>query len=308
VFIMDRLIAMKVFVAVAETSGFAGAARQLLMSPPAVTRAVANLEEEIGTRLFVRTTRSVKLTEAGLRYLDDCRRILIEIDEAEAAAAGSYATPTGTLAVTASVRFGELYVLPILTEYLDRHPTVSVRTTFVDRVVNIAEEGIDVAVRIGHLPNSGLHAVPVGSVRRVLCATPAYLERAGVPQTPADLARHNVIASVGAWNSMEWQFGRDSKSSVNIRPRLFCNTNNSAISAALSNWGLTRVLSYQIASEVEDGQLRIVLPEFEEEPLPIHLVYAEGRRMSAKVRAFIDLAAERLRASRFIRLRPVDNT
>jgi DNA-binding transcriptional LysR family regulator len=305
---MDRLIAMKVFVAVAETAGFAGAARQLLMSPPAVTRAVAKLEEDIGTRLFVRTTRSVKLTEAGLRYLDDCRRILIEIDEAEAAAAGSYATPTGTLGVTASVRFGELYVLPILTEYLDRHPAVSVRTTFVDRVVNIAEEGIDVAVRIGHLPDSGLHAVPVGSVRRVLCATPAYLKRQGMPESPADLANHQVIASVGAWHSMEWQFGRDSKTSVNIRPRLFCNTNNSAISAALSDWGLTRVLSYQIASEVEEGRLRIVLPEFEEEALPIHLVYAEGRRMSAKVRAFIDLAAERLRASRFIRLRPVDNT
>jgi DNA-binding transcriptional LysR family regulator len=297
---MDRWQAMRVFAKVAETGGFADAARQLHMSPPAVTRAVATLEEMIGTRLLTRTTRSVKLTEAGSRYFEDCRRILADISEAEAAAAGAHATPTGTLIVTASVLFGQMYVLPILTDFLSAYPGMVVRTLFVDRVTNIVDEGIDVAVRIGHLPDSGYSATRVGAVRRVICGAPAYFAQHGVPRAPGDLARHNIVATTAAWSSLDWQFGRDQKTSVTVRPRLFCNTNEAAIAAAINGWGLTRVLSYQIGPALVAGTLQTVLSEYEEEPLPIHVVHPAGRHAAAKTRSFIDFAVERLRANRMI--------
>ncbi|HJU38730.1 MAG TPA: LysR family transcriptional regulator, partial [Tahibacter sp.] len=202
---MDRWHAMRVFAKVVETGGFAPAARALDLSAPAVTRAIAALEATIGTRLLVRTTRTVKLTDAGARYYDDCRRILADIDEAEAAAAGSYATPRGTLTVTASVLFGQLYVLPIVTEFLDRYRAVSAHALFVDRVTNLVDEGIDVAVRIGPLRDSGYRAIRVGAVRRVVCASPAYLERVGAPAAPADLAGHEIVASVAARGSNDWE-------------------------------------------------------------------------------------------------------
>ncbi|WPB59217.1 LysR family transcriptional regulator [Xylophilus sp. GOD-11R] len=294
---MDKLQCMAVFVKVAEVGSFAAAARKLLMSPPAVTRAVAMLEEAVGARLLLRTTRSVKPTEAGARYLEDCRRILLEVDEADAGAAGDHAAPSGMLTVTASVRFGAMHVLPILTEYLDRYPTMTGQALFLDRNTNLVEEGIDVAVRIGHLPSSGYHAVKVGAVRRVVCASPAYLARSGRPRQPGDLAGHRIIAAVGAWTSLEWRFGQGRQESITVRPRLFCNTNEAAIAAALEGWGITRVLSYQVVADVRAGRLEIVLPEFEEPPLPVHVVHAEGRRVTAKARAFIDLAVDRLRAN-----------
>lgn len=294
---MDRLQAMKVFVKVAETQGFAESARQLLMSPPGVTRAIAALEAGIGARLFTRTTRSVKLTEAGQRYYEDCRRILAEIDEAEAAAGGSYATPAGILTVTAPVHFGQLHVLPVLIEYLDQHPAVTVRTMFVDRLVNLVDEGVEVAIRIGQLPDSGLHAVAVGEVHRVLCASPAYLAQAPALAEPADLAAHRIVVSTGAWSSTEWRFGQTDKSSINVKARLLCNTNDAAIAAAVSGWGVTRVLSYQVRQHVDEGRLRILLPDQQESPIPVHIVYSAGRNASAKVRAFVDLAAARLRAA-----------
>jgi len=294
---MDRLQAMKVFVKVAETQGFAESARQLLMSPPGVTRAIAALEAGIGARLFTRTTRSVKLTEAGQRYYEDCRRILAEIDEAEAAAGGSYATPAGILTVTAPVHFGQLHVLPVLIEYLDQHPAVTVRTMFVDRLVNLVDEGVEVAIRIGQLPDSGLHAVAVGEVHRVLCASPAYLAGAPALVEPADLAAHRIVVSTGGWSSTEWRFGQTDKSSINVKARLLCNTNDAAIAAAVSGWGVTRVLSYQVRKHVDEGRLRILLPDQQEAPIPVHIVYSAGRNASAKVRAFVDLAAARLRAA-----------
>jgi DNA-binding transcriptional LysR family regulator len=297
---MDRLQAMKVFVKVAETGGFAQAGRKLHMSPPAVTRTVAGLEDAIGGRLLVRTTRSVKLTEAGSRYLEDCRRILSDIAEAEASAAGSYATPTGTLTISAPVLFGQIYVMPILIGYLDRHPAVTGRALLLDRIANIVEEGIDVAVRIGHLPDSGNIALRVGQVRRMVCGAPAYFEKHGMPKVPGDLAKHKLVAATGAWTSMEWRFGRDQKTGVTVHPRLFCNTNAAAISAAIGGWGLTRVLSYQIGPALADGRLIGVLTEFEEAPLPIHVVHREGRLASAKVRSFVDFAAENLRGNRMI--------
>jgi DNA-binding transcriptional LysR family regulator len=253
-----------------------------------------------GTRLLTRTTRSVKLTEAGSRYFEDCRRILADISEAEAAAAGAHATPTGTLIVTASVLFGQMYVLPILTDFLSAYPAMVVRTLFVDRVTNIVDEGIDVAVRIGHLPDSGYSATRVGAVRRVICGAPAYFAQHGVPRMPADLARHNIVATTAAWSSLDWQFGRDQKTSVTVHPRLFCNTNEAAITAAANGWGLTRVLSYQIGPALVAGTLQTVLSEYEEEPLPIHVVHPAGRHAAAKTRSFIDFAVERLRANRMI--------
>jgi DNA-binding transcriptional LysR family regulator len=293
---MDRWQAMRIFARVAETGSFAAAGRQLGLSPPAVTRAVAALEEAIGTRLLTRTTRVVRLTEAGGRYVEDCRRILADIAEAEAAAAGAYGTPTGTLAVTASVLFGEIYVLPILTEYLDRHPAVSIRGLFLDRVVNIVEEGIDVAVRIGHLPDSGMAALRVGAVRRVVCGAPDYFARHGIPADPGELARHRIIAPTGATASLDWRFGPGAPRSVTVQPRLACNTNAAAIAAAVAGWGITRLLSYQVAGLVAEGRLQRVLADFEEEPLPIHVIHPEGRRAAARVRGFVDLAVERLRA------------
>lgn len=297
---MSRLHAMQVFVRVAETGGFAEAARQLNMSPPAVTRAVAALEDIIGTRLLTRTTRTVKLTESGARYFEDCRRILSDIAEAEAAAAGAYSTPTGLLSVTASVLFGNNYVLPILTEFLDANPLVSGRAVFVDRVVNIVDEGIDVAIRIGHLPDSSYSAVRVGTVRRVVCGAPAYFERHGVPQKPADLADHRIIASTGSWSSLDWRFGKDEKIGVTVTPRLACSTYEAIVSAAVQGWGLARPLSYQISAALETGALQTVLSAYELEPMPVHVVHPEGRRASAKVRAFVDLAVDRLRADRHI--------
>ncbi|WP_407520754.1 LysR family transcriptional regulator [Methylobacterium oryzisoli] len=295
---MDRWQAMRIVVKVAETASFAETARHLHMSPPAVTRAVAGLEAAIGARLFVRTTRSVKLTEAGRRYVEDCRRILADIVEAEAAAAGSYATPSGTLAITASVLFGQMHVLPIVTDYLDAYPTMAARTLFVDRQVNILEEGIDVAVRIGHLPDSGFAAARVGSVRRVICGSPGYFERHGVPTTPTDLKDHRIAISTGAFASPEWRFAGDQR--VTIHPTLQSNTNEACISAALAGWGLTRVLHYQIGSALRDGRLQIVLADHEPPPLPIHVLSPEGRQAPAKVRSFVDMAVARLRANRLL--------
>ncbi|MDT2024356.1 LysR family transcriptional regulator [Methylocella sp. CPCC 101449] len=292
---MDRFQAMWVFAKVAETGSFAQAAKALRSSPPAVTRAVAALEDVIGTRLFVRTTRTVTLTEAGTRYLDDCRRILAEVQEAEAAAAGSFATPTGTLTVSAPALFGRIYVLPIIMDYLDCYPGVTARAFLIDRVTNLLEEGIDVAVRLGPLPVSNLMATRVGTVRRVVCGSPDYFRRHGTPRVPADLSAHRIVGATSTWSLSEWHFGQGQKTSVRITPRLLCSTNDAAIEAAVQGWGLTRVMSYQVAPLIAEGKLIAVLTDDEEEPLPIHVVHPEGRKVTAKVRAFVELAAQRLR-------------
>ena len=296
---MDRYDTMRIFAAVAEEQGFARAARRLAMSPPAVSRAVFELEERIGTRLLHRTTRSVRLTEAGARYLADCKRILGEVEEAEASAAGSHAEPRGQFAVTAPVMFGRLHVAPILLDFLARHPRVTARTLLVDRIVDLMEEGLDVAVRIAHLSDSSLSAARVGLVRRVVCASPDYLAARGTPQTPAELAHHDAIAFSQATEPQQWSFAAGA-GVVTVEPpaQLTVNTADVAIAAAVAGRGLTRVLSYQIAAELRAGQIEIVLAEFEPPPLPIHIVHLEGRRAAARVRAFVDFAVERLRADR----------
>jgi DNA-binding transcriptional LysR family regulator len=286
---------MRVFSAVAQESGFAAAARHLNMSPPAVTRAVAALEDAIGARLLTRTTRMVALTEAGQRYLVDVERILQELEEAEAAAAGLHAAPRGTLTITAPVLFGRLYVAPILLDFLDAHPEVTGRLLLLDRVTNLLEEGMDVALRIGHLGDSSMVARRVGSVRSVVCASPDYLKQHGVPTHPTDLAGHRLIVPGGSIESQEWRFGHDEKLAVRVAPRMCCNSNASIVQAVEQGWGVSRLLSYQIGPSIAAGKTRPLLEEYERAPLPVHLVHMEGRRASAKVRAFVDLATERLR-------------
>lgn len=293
---MDRLEAMRIFGEVAERGGFAGAARSLRLSPSVVTRAVAGLERDIGARLLIRTTRSVKLTSVGERYLGDCRRILTEIAEAEANAAGSFAAPAGMLTITAPVLFGRLYVLPILLDFLDQYPSVQVRLLLLDRVTSLVDEGIDVAIRIAHLPSSALTSQKVGEIRQVICGAPAYFERHGVPRIPDDLRGHRLIGRDGIFGGAEWRFGPDGSIQVPVATRLICNTNDAVIDAAIAGWGLSRFQSYQVAAPIDEGRLVTVLSDHERAPVPIHIVHAEGRAGSARLRAFVDFTAKRLRS------------
>ena len=292
---MDRFHEMQVFLAVAEEEGFAAAARRLKTSPPSVTRAIAAMEQRIGTQLLARTTRSLHLTEAGQRYLEDCRRILAELEEAEEAAAGSYSIPGGHLTVTAPVLFGELYVAHVLGEYLDQFPLVNISALLVDRVVNMADEGVDVAVRIGHLHEPGQQAIKVGEVRRVVCASPAYLDQHGRPQRPEQLREAKIVTSSSSQLVSEWTFvdaGQPLK--IAIEPRLSVTANNAAINLARLGWGMTRVLSYQVAAAVAAGELELVLEAFEPAPLPIHIVFQQNGRIPAKVNTFVDFLSQRL--------------
>jgi len=294
---MDQIHLMNVFVAVGEEESFAAAARRLDLSPAAVTRAISGLEEQLGVKLLLRTTRNVRLTEAGRRYLDDTRNILSSIAEANEAAAGVNSAPKGNLTVTASVLFGKSFVMPSIVRYLKEFPEVEVSAYFLDRVVNLVDEGMDVAVRIGHLPDSSLKALRVGQVRRVLCASPEYLAKNGVPQHPADLLRHTVIAASGISPRVEWKFGAvDDPTMVRMKPRLTVTSNDAAIDAAVSGLGICRLLSYQIAGELTDGRLKIILADYEESSWPVHVMHRESKYGSSKVRNFIDMLVADLRA------------
>ena len=294
---MDRLHAIQTFVKVAECGGFAAASRDLAMSPPAVTRAVAMLEDHLGTRLFVRTTRSVRMTESGTRFLADSKRILLDLAEAEEAAVGSHASPAGELRITAPVLFGRMFVTPILADFLDCYPLVTCQTLFIDRFVNLIDEGLDAAIRIGELPDSSLTATRAGSVRRTVFASPAYIREHGLPAHPDELANHRLIQPIAATGGGDWQFQQNGKALTHrAQSRISMNTNDAVIELALNGWGISRLLSYQIAPYVADGRLQPILTDFETPPMPIHIVHQEGRMVSAKVRAFVDFMAERLRA------------
>lgn len=293
---MDRIEEMTVFVAVAELGGFAAASRRLKLSAPTITRAVAALEAQVGAELFVRTTRFVRLTESGERYLQDCRRILHELEEAEAQAAGAHLAPQGTLVVAAPIVFGQRLLLPLLVEFLQQHPAVSARAMLVDRPVQLSEEGIDCAFRMGELPDSALVATPLGHIRRIVCASPDYLAAHGQPQQPQEVVDHALVVSAADGRSDRWRFvDGDREIDVEIEPRLVVSTNEAAISAALGGWGLTRVMSYQVNAELQRGELQRVLQAWEAKPLPVWLVNAEGRRAAAKLRSFIAFAVARLR-------------
>lgn len=294
---MDKLDAMRVFVEVAKSGSFVSASRSLNISPPAVTRIIAQLEHIVGVRLFHRTTRRVRLTESGERYRDDVIRILEEVQQAEAAATGVFSEPSGTLSVTAPVQFGQLHVMPIITDYLRDNPAINVKALFFDRVSDLLEDGLDVAIRIGDLKDSNLYAIKVGSVRRVLCASPTYLDRAGVPANPADLTQHEIIQANALEPSSHWSFySPTDKQSIRVEPRLHCNQVGAALQAATMGLGITRLMSYQVGEELNDGTLRRLLPDYEPEPLPIHIVHLAGRNANAKVRSFIDYAVEHLKS------------
>jgi DNA-binding transcriptional LysR family regulator len=271
------------------------ASRELDLSAPAVTRSVSRLEKSLGVKLFNRTTRLVRLTEAGQRYAADVREILERIDQADALASGSTVEPKGILSVTAPELFGYHFIMPIVTEYLDTYPDVSVRAVFFDRIGYLLEEGIDVAVRIGHLEDSTLYAVHVGSICRVVCGSPTYFKKHGTPESPDELAKHSIVQATAVEPSTTWVFGGKQKSKVQVFPRLQCSQNNAAIRAAEVGTGITRVMSYQVGEELKNGTLKRVLADFEPDPLPLNIVYVEGRQANAKIRAFVKMAAEHLR-------------
>lgn len=286
---MDRIQTMSVFVAVAETGGFAAAARKLGMSPPSATRAVAELEDRLGAKLLHRTTRTVDLTEAGARYLADSRRILADLAEADRHAAGVHAAPVGEVKVSASVLFGRMVVAPALLDLLDAHPGLTISALFVDRVVNVAEEEIDVAVRIAELPDSGLQAIRVGQVRRVIVAAPDYAEVSGLPATPAELFDHDVIDFVNASRTPTWAFRRRGRTEpARIRARFTVNAADAAIDAARAGKGLARVLSYMVAEDIAAGRLVLALEDFALPPTPVHVLHREPGLTSARVRAVVD--------------------
>jgi len=290
---MDRLDAMQAFMTVADLKGFAAAARKLRLSPSAVTRLIASLEDRIGARLLQRTTRQVALTDAGARYLERIRRILADVEEAETAAEGERARPTGRLVISAPVGFGRLHVSSVVTAYLKRHREVSAELRLEDRVINLVEEGVDLAVRIGQLPDSSLVARHVGDMRRIMVASPGYLKSRGEPKRPQDIAAHDTIQFGSSGGQAEWRFvegGNELR--MDHAPRLVTNTADAAIRYAEAGGGLTRVLAYQAAEAIKRGRLKIVLAKFEQPVLPIHIVYPTSRLLSAKVRTFIDLVVE----------------
>jgi DNA-binding transcriptional LysR family regulator len=290
---MDRIDAMQAFVAVADLHGFAPAARKLRLSPSAITRLVAALEDRLGARLLQRTTRSVTLTDAGARYLERARRILADVEEAELAAEGERTRPSGRLVVSAPVGFGRLHVSPVMSAYLKRYPDVSAELRLQDRVVSLVEDGIDLGIRIGHLADSSLVARHVGEMRRIVVASPAYLKRHGEPKTPQAIASHQTIQFGATAITAEWRFVEDGREfRLNIMPRFSTNSADAAIRHAEEGGGLTRVLAYQAADAVKRGRLKIVLQKFEQPAVPIHIVYPTSRLLSAKVRSFIDLVIE----------------
>lgn len=293
---MNQFHEMTVFLAVADVGSFAAAARRLEMSAPTVTRSVAALERRLGALLLVRTTRSLRLTEAGRRYADDCRRILEQVEQADDAAAGAMGAPRGALSITAPALFGELHVMPVVLGYLREHRQVSVRALLADRVVNLLDEDIDVAVRIGALPDSSLTAVLAGHVRRVVCASPDFLRQHGVPQDPDALHRFCTITAAMEGRGPQWRFLQDGQPRrLNVQSQLTVTSFQAAVMAAREGWGLTQVVSYQVAQHLASGALQVVLRDFELPPLPVHVVYPEGRKSSAKVRSFVEFCVEALR-------------
>lgn len=284
---------MTAFVTVCETESLTQAARRLGLSPSVMSRQIAALETRLGTRLFHRTTRSLSLTDAGTRYLERARRILNDLDEAERVAQSDRTEPSGRLSVTAPLIFGRLHVAPLLARFVRQYPKVSVELSLSDRFVNVVEEGHDLAIRIGHLPDSQLIARRFGETRRALVASPAYLGGAGIPQHPGDLAQHDAIAFLPSAPSSEWLFteaGADLR--IRLTPRFVTNSGDTAIALALDGVGIARVLYYQVKEAIAERRLVEVLAPFAPEPMPIHAVYPSARLLSVKVRAFIELMGE----------------
>jgi DNA-binding transcriptional LysR family regulator len=293
---MNRLESMSILIAVVDAGSLSAAARHLGMPLATVSRKVAELESHLKTRLLHRTTRQLSLTEAGASYVAACRRILEDIGEAERTATGEYAAPKGELVVTAPVVFGRLHIVPVVAEFLAHYPEIDIRLVLTDRVVHMMDEQVDVAVRIGELPDSALMATRVGTVRRVVCASPAYLATHGAPAKPRDLSGHNCITFEVLESKRAWVFETGkAELSVPVHSRLAVNTAEAAIAAAILGVGLIRVLSYQVADAIRDETLRVVLDTFESAPLPISLVHTGQAPLPLKLRAFLDFVTPRLR-------------
>jgi len=294
---MDRIEAMSVFIAVVDAGSLSAAARKLRMPLPTVSRKVADLESHLKARLLHRSTRRISLTDAGSVYITACRRILEEISHAESSAAGEYSEPKGDLMISAPLVFGRLHLLPVVIDFLKAYPRVDVRLLLGDRINNLLQEHLDLALRIGELTDEGLIATRVGSTRRVVCASPAYLAAHGTPQHPRDLTAHQCIAFDALTAPDEWVFGAGrAATTVPLHARLVVNTAEAAIDAAIAGVGLTRVLCYQSAAAEKAGTVVKVLEGFEPEPAPVSLVHTRQPRLAQKLRAFLDFAAPRLRA------------
>ena len=295
---MDRLDAMATLLAAVDGGSLSAASRALGMPLATVSRKVADLEAHLRTQLVVRTSRKLALTEAGRAYVAASRRILDEIDEAERAASGEYRAPRGHLTITAPVMFGRLHVEPVVLEFLKAYRYVTVRLVLADDVVNLVEDHIDAAIRVGNLPDSSMVATRLGAVGWVACASPDYLAARGTPEQPAALDSHDCVMFEGLYSNHLWNFGRGAQAvAIPIRPHFAVNTADAAISAAITAAGITRVLSYQVRDAVAAGALRLILRAFEPEPLPVHLVYAAQSQLPLKLRAFLDFAAPRLKIS-----------
>jgi DNA-binding transcriptional LysR family regulator len=295
---VDQLDALRAFVLAVDRGSLSAAGRALRRSSASITRAVDSLEERVGTPLLRRTTRSLKLTEAGERYLAVARRVLADLDEAEQATSSVTSEPQGLLSVTAPIAFGSLHVRPIVDEFLVKYPSVRARILLLDRVVSLVEEGVEVAVRIAHLPDSALLATAVGSVRRVVVASPKYLVHHGRPKVPSDLTGHRCIASTAITPHDSWNFaGRAGARAKRVRvsPVLSVNVADAAIRSAVSGIGITCALSYQVAEHIANGELVRLLPMFEPPPIPVHIIRPVTSARTAKVRAFVEFAALRLR-------------
>ncbi len=262
-----------------------------------VSRKVSDLEAHLGTQLLVRTSRQVILTESGRSYVEAAKRILEQVDEAERSAAGEHSEPRGQLSITTPVVFGRLHVLPIAGDFLNAHPNINLRMYMIDRYVNLLEENLDVGVRLGHLQDSALRATRVGQVRRVICASPAYIARCGIPKVPDDLRQHQGISFQGFATSPEWRYRGDNETlAVEARNRVVVNTTEAAVDAALAGLGIVRLLSYQVIEKIQSGELVPLLEEFAPDPIPVQLIYAEQGMLPVKVRAFLDWITPRLRS------------
>lgn len=294
---MDRLEAMSIIVAVNETGSFSAASRLLKTPVATVSRKVSELETRLKAELFQRTSRKITLTDAGRSYMEACKRIIEQVDEAERELAGEYTAPKGDLAVTSPWGLGHMHLLPIAVEFLRVHPEISLRLVLTDRVVSTVDEGIDVAIRIGVLPDSSMIASRIGSIRVVVCASPAYLKSRGTPAALSDLVNHDCITvDSSVIPTTTWRFRRDSRSLVTpINSRLCVNTSEAAILAATAGAGLARVMAYKMEAARRAGTLRIALEEFEEEPLPISIVYAQRKIMPLKLRTFLNWVTPRLK-------------
>lgn len=294
---MDRFESMSAFVAVAEAGGFSAASRALGMPLATISRKVAELEEALGAQLLVRSNKSVSLTDIGREYFESSRRLLEDLAEIERGASGAYSTPKGLLVVSAPVALGRLHLSPILIDFLRAYPEIDVELRLSDRYADLFEDRIDVALRVGELADSSMIAVRAGEVRRVVCASPAYLARKPEPSHPRDLAQHDCITMLPLENAKEWSFKIGKRfDKFSLHSRLVVTTAETAADAAVADLGVTRLFCYQVASAIMEKRLQLLLRKFEAEPVPVQFVYPGGRRIPQKLRALLDYVQPRLKS------------